>query len=88
MLDFLEIKIYFLNEFKMLEKCLLKVCDDVNYDFVMIRVRNFLFFFLYFMGYYYGMDVQGENDGSQEEQMRFECLQLVIIIVLDFIIKI
>lgn len=57
MLDFLEIKIYFLNEFKMLEKCLLKVCDDVNYDFVMIRVRNFLFFFLYFMGYYYGMDV-------------------------------
>lgn len=88
MLDLLEIKIYFLNEFKMLGKCLLKVCDDVNYDFVMIRVRNFLFFFWYFMGYYYGMDVQGENDGSQEEQMRFECLQLVIIIVLDFIIKI
>lgn len=40
--DSLEIKIYFLNEFKMSEKCLSKVCDEVNHDLVMTRVRHSL----------------------------------------------
>lgn len=55
--DSLEIKIYFLNEFKMSEKCLSKVCDDVNHDLVMTRVRNSSPLFWYFTGHHYGMDV-------------------------------
>lgn len=31
-----------LNEFKMSEKCLSKVCDEVNHDLVMTRVRHSL----------------------------------------------